>query len=559
MKKNILSLLMAILALTLVLTLAACNDDNGDGSLINPDDTNETTVAPETTDAPETTAHTHAYTSAVTAPTCTAEGYTTYTCACGDTYTDTKVAATGHSFGEWKTTKAATCLATGVETRTCSVCSAAETQDTAKAAHDYIKTVTAPTKTTQGFTTNVCYVCKDSYVDNYTNPTGSVGLTYSQNTDGTLTITGIGTCSDVDVIIYSTTTDGKTVTAIAPGAFMNATKIKTVYIPASVTTIGDGAFAGCTALTAFSVEAENKNFSVKDSVLYSKDGATIVSYPAGLTAKSFEIGKDIAAVRPGAFAGAAKLEEIKLNEKNTVFTVENGVLYNLEQTTLIAYPAGVGAATFEIPTTVDTIEAFAFFNVAKLATVTLPEKVVDGSDNVTVKGVQNIGTYAFAGSDLTAIAIPNATTNLGTYAFANCKKLVDISFGSSATTISKFCFTGCTALVKVALPASLITVEEGAFYNCVNLATLVIPSSVRFVEARAFTGCLNLGKDATTGKKIGKVFYEGSSDTFYGSQMNIDATNMDYLALYADIYFYSDNQPANGNYWHYVEGVPTIW
>ena len=52
MKKKILSLLMAILALTLVLTLAACNDDSGDGSLINPDDTNETTAAPETTDAP---------------------------------------------------------------------------------------------------------------------------------------------------------------------------------------------------------------------------------------------------------------------------------------------------------------------------------------------------------------------------------------------------------------------------------------------------------------------------------------------------------------------------
>ena len=40
--------------------------------------------------------HTHAYESVVTAPTCTEKGYTTYTCACGDSYVDDYVDATGH-------------------------------------------------------------------------------------------------------------------------------------------------------------------------------------------------------------------------------------------------------------------------------------------------------------------------------------------------------------------------------------------------------------------------------------------------------------------------------
>ena len=41
----------------------------------------------------------HAYSSLVTAPTCTSPGYTTYTCIyCGDVYTDSYVDATGHSF-----------------------------------------------------------------------------------------------------------------------------------------------------------------------------------------------------------------------------------------------------------------------------------------------------------------------------------------------------------------------------------------------------------------------------------------------------------------------------
>ena len=49
--------------------------------------------------------HTHSYTKGETvAPTCTEEGYTLYSCTCGDSYKDDKVPATGHSYGEptWK-------------------------------------------------------------------------------------------------------------------------------------------------------------------------------------------------------------------------------------------------------------------------------------------------------------------------------------------------------------------------------------------------------------------------------------------------------------------------
>ncbi|MBR6808143.1 MAG: leucine-rich repeat protein, partial [Clostridia bacterium] len=43
--------------------------------------------------------HVHNYSSTVTAPTCTAQGYTTHTCRCGDSYVDSYVNAKGHSFG----------------------------------------------------------------------------------------------------------------------------------------------------------------------------------------------------------------------------------------------------------------------------------------------------------------------------------------------------------------------------------------------------------------------------------------------------------------------------
>ena len=43
--------------------------------------------------------HVHSYTATTTAPTCTENGYTTYTCVCGDSYVADEVDALGHNYG----------------------------------------------------------------------------------------------------------------------------------------------------------------------------------------------------------------------------------------------------------------------------------------------------------------------------------------------------------------------------------------------------------------------------------------------------------------------------
>ena len=80
-------------------------------------------------------AHTHAYSETVKAPTCTEQGYTTYTCACGDSYIGSYVDAAGHSYGAWTETKAATCTAKGAERRDCSNCDHYETREVAAKGH----------------------------------------------------------------------------------------------------------------------------------------------------------------------------------------------------------------------------------------------------------------------------------------------------------------------------------------------------------------------------------------------------------------------------------------
>ena len=73
-------------------------------------------------------AHEHSYTAVVTPPTCTEKGYTTHTCACGESYVDTYVDALGHAWDNGKVTKEPTATETGIRTFTCTRCSATKTE-----------------------------------------------------------------------------------------------------------------------------------------------------------------------------------------------------------------------------------------------------------------------------------------------------------------------------------------------------------------------------------------------------------------------------------------------
>lgn len=114
----------------------------------------------------------HRYNSVVTAPTCTTGGYTTYTCSvCNHSYKSDETVATGHSYGEWTERTAPGCESAGVEYRVCH-CGNEETRAIAAKGHSYNSVVTAPTCTESGYTTYNCTNCTHSYTDNIVAATG---------------------------------------------------------------------------------------------------------------------------------------------------------------------------------------------------------------------------------------------------------------------------------------------------------------------------------------------------------------------------------------------------
>ncbi len=81
----------------------------------------------------ETPIHNHQYNYDYTVKSsCTQQGYTVYTCSCGDSYKSNYVSATGHSYDAGKITKKPTSTSTGIKTYTCTKCKATKTETVAK-------------------------------------------------------------------------------------------------------------------------------------------------------------------------------------------------------------------------------------------------------------------------------------------------------------------------------------------------------------------------------------------------------------------------------------------
>ncbi len=120
----------------------------------------EPSVPTETEKTPVEIAHVHSYTSKTVAPSCAVEGYTSFICNCGDTYTANRTEATGHSYRE--SISAATCTEMGYTTYTCSVCSDSYTDKKTNATgHSWGNwTVTKePTTSAEGTDQRTCNTC----------------------------------------------------------------------------------------------------------------------------------------------------------------------------------------------------------------------------------------------------------------------------------------------------------------------------------------------------------------------------------------------------------------
>ena len=138
----------------------------------------------------------------------------------------------------------------------------------------------------------------------------SKGLSFVSNGNGTCTLTGIGACTDVCLVIPSQNTAGERVTAISDKAFYGNTAITAVFLPASITSIGSMAFAACPSLAYFSVDTSNTTYRSEGGILYNADRSTLLAYPAAKSTSVASIPSSVTIIADMAFYGCTKLTGI---------------------------------------------------------------------------------------------------------------------------------------------------------------------------------------------------------------------------------------------------------
>ena len=271
---------------------------------------------------------------------------------------------------------------------------------------------------------------------------------------------------------------------IAGGAFFGCKELTKVTVPAGVTFIGDNAFSNCPGLTEINVAAANNNYCSVDGVLYNKNQTKLIAYP-------------------GSRQGEYTLPDNVTSVVDYAFDDCSGLTNPVYNTHLFVRLPKSYSGKYKIPKKIKSIACGAFAGCTKLTNVIIPISVTDIGDDafsdcwnlsgVTIpKGVTSIGNRAFSNClILSSVTIPNSVTSIGDYAFAFCTDLVSVTISNSVTSIGKGVFLECTYLWDVNIPNSVTCIGEYAFAECRELS-ITIPASVTSIALNAFSYCYNM-------------------------------------------------------------------
>ncbi len=139
--------------------------------------------------------------------------------------------------------------------------------------------------------------------------TYSTGLAFRSNGNGTCVLSGLGSCKDSYLLIPPKSPNGDTVVGILTGA-LTSDSVSAVEIPATVTALDADSFVGCTRLSHVRVAAGNKSLLVKDGVLYTADGKTLLYCPVARGARELSLHQSLTHIAAGAFAKCPGLTTI---------------------------------------------------------------------------------------------------------------------------------------------------------------------------------------------------------------------------------------------------------
>lgn len=236
---------------------------------------------------------------------------------------------------------------------------------------------------------------------------------YSENDDGTVTITG-GNIVTPKLEIPAEL-EGKKVSAIGMNAFTGNNVITDLVIPEGVTTLYWYSFNTCRNL---------ETVTLPDSLEFIDGWA----FERCSRLKTINVPANVTRINGGAFAQNSSMTSITCDPANKNYVSVDGVLFTKDMKELVAYPGGIQGG-YTVPATVNHIGDAAFYGAL-------------GLDSVTI-----LGNLDFIGFE----------------AFAECSKLTDVAIRDGVNYVGYWAFRGCDGIKTLTVPQSVTNIGDQAF------------------------------------------------------------------------------------------------
>jgi len=231
---------------------------------------------------------------------------------------------------------------------------------------------------------------------------------------------------------YGSYTIPGSVTVIGDFAFPFCNLTNLIF-PDSLMAIGQYAFYGCRSMTSVTLPT---NLVTIGQYAFASSGLTNLTLPgrlasiaanafAGIALTSILIPASVTNIGPAAFSYCSRLTAINVEAGSSFYSSVAGVLFDLHQTALIAFPVGSSLSAFR-------------------GSYTIPN------------GITFIGDSAFASCYFGNITIPDSVASIGNDAFNGCSYLTNLVIPNSVTNIGDGTFAD-TDLTKLVIPASVAT------------------------------------------------------------------------------------------------------
>ena len=106
--------------------------------------------------------------------------------------------------------------------------------------------------------------------------------------------------------------------------------------------------------------------------------------------------------------------------------------------------------------------------------------------------VTSLESYAFKGTSIERVVIPETITSFGSSLFYDCVNLKYAVLPKGITEIYDSMFRGCESLQSIDIPEGVTRFGDFAFDGCSSLASIILPSGVTYVGNYCFSDCSNL-------------------------------------------------------------------